>query len=486
MGAATTTVRRGLPPGPRMPAAVQTYFMATQPLEFLERCWRRYGNSFTLRAAPMGEMVYVASPEAVKKIFTGDPKTYHAGSASHSNAVAKTGAPEGARPRSLLTLDEDEHLFDRKLMLPPFHGKQIEEYESLVRGIVAADVDTWPDGKPFRIRRHTQAMTLEVMLRVVFGMKEDSSRIAGVREKLPGLLSIHPLFVWAPWLRKDFASWSPEAKYKQLLRDTTDLIVEEIRDRRKQPDLEQREDVLSKLLLAKTEDGRPAFDDDDWGLFWELATLLLAGHETTASALAWTFDQLLHHPDRLERLQEELARGDEEYLEAVVRETLRLRPVLIGASRRLTQPMEIDGWLMPEDTIVRVAIALVHLRSDLYPDPFRFRPERFLERKAETSYSWIPFGGGVRRCLGAPFAEMEMKVAIPEILRRVDLKPARRRMDRGGFRHMLLVPARGAEVVVTRRKLRGPPEPAGPPVAAGCPFAGSAAPASGAQTAAAS
>jgi cytochrome P450 family 135 len=469
-GAANGTA---LPPGPRMPSAVQTYFLATQPLEFLERCWRRFGDSFTLNVSPMGTTVYLASPGAVKKVFTGDPKTYHAGAASHSNAVAKTGSEAGKVPRSLLILDEDAHLFDRKLMLPPFHGKNVDSYARLVQQIVASEVDTWPLERPFRIRARTQAMTLEVMLRVVFGMDQGSARLEKVRDRLPGLLAINPIFVWAPWLRRDLGSWSPEGRYRRLVEEVSELMIEEIRERRRSESLEERGDVLSMLLRATTEDGRPAFENDDHGLMWELATLLLAGHETTASALAWTFDQLLHHPDKLARLQDELERGEEEYLEAVVRETLRLRPVLIGASRKLTDPVEFDGWRIPAGVIVRVAIALVHLRPDLYPDPHAFRPERFLERKAETSYSWIPFGGGVRRCLGAPFAEMEMKIAIPEILRRVDLEPARRRMDRGGFRHMLLVPARGARVRVVGRKRWGAepaPGDARPAEAAQCPF----------------
>ena len=455
MNASGKTVRDGLPPGPRMPSPLQTYFLATQPLEFLERCWRRYGDSFTLKVAPMGTTVYLASPEAVKKVFTGEPSVYHAGAASHSNAVANAakGAAE-AVPRSLLILDEDAHLHDRKLMLPPFHGKNVELYERMVRDIVAADVDGWPLDEPFRMRTRTQAMTLEVMLRVVFGMRQ-GPRLERLRDKLPGLLAINPIFVWAPWLRKDLGRWSPEARYKRLMAEILGLMIEEMQARRGEEDLAERNDVLSLLLQARNEDGTPAFDDV--GLAMELGTLLLAGHETTASALAWTFDQLLHNPDKLARLQEELERGETEYLEAVVRETLRLRPVLIGASRKLTEPTEIDGWRIPSGVIVRVAIALVHLRPDLYPDPQAFRPERFIERRPETSYSWIPFGGGVRRCLGAPFAEMEMKVAIPEILRRVDLRPAGRRMDRGGFRHMLLVPARGTPVAVARRKLSDSP-----------------------------
>jgi cytochrome P450 len=288
-----------------------------------------------------------------------------------------------------------------------------------------------------------QAITLEVIMRTVFGVSE-TARL----ERLGGAL--RDVLEWASDLRRlmMLAALGPKRLERlgafRRVRDRADqLLFEEIRQRRDAPDLAEREDVLSMLLQARYEDGQPMSDKE---LRDELMTLLVAGHETTATALAWAIERLVRHPDKLDRL----ASGDEDYLDAVVKETLRLRPVLPIVARRLTEPMEIGGRELPAGVSVTPCIYLMHRREDVYPEPRRFRPERFLEQPAGT-YTWIPFGGGVRRCLGASFAMFEMKVVLETIAARLRLAPANPRPERISRRIITLTPARGAEVIAAAR-----------------------------------
>ncbi|HEX5984195.1 MAG TPA: cytochrome P450, partial [Solirubrobacterales bacterium] len=344
----------------------------------------------------------------------------------------------------------------RKLLLPPFHGKAIARYESLIEEITAAEVDSWPLGEEFPIHARMQAVTLEVILRVVFGVST-GPRLDRLREMLGTVLAETAApgrQVLALALRR-FGGDGPFARFEGQLREVDELLHAEIAEHRERPDLEEREDMLSLLMLAEFEDGTRMEDRE---LRDQLMTLLLAGHETTATALAWTFDLLLRHPAALRRLRDSLEAGEEDYLRATISESLRLRPVIPLAGRRLAKELVADGLTLPPGTDVTPAIWLTHTRADVYPEPFAFKPERFLEDGPDT-YAWIPFGGSVRRCIGATFAEFEMRIVLREVLTRCELRKASPSPERVGRRNITLSPKGGTPVVVTSR------EPAREPVA---------------------
>jgi cytochrome P450 family 135 len=407
----------------------------------MEDCARRYGDMFTLKIANEGTWVFLTDPAAVKQVFTGDPRLLHAGEA---NVVLLPVLGS----HSVLLLDEDAHMAQRKLMLPSFHGKRMRGYEQTMAEVAAREIERWPAGEPLSAWPTMQAITLEVIMRTVFGVTE-SARLHRLGDVLRGSLS------WATDPRRlaRLAALGPrrvaeQGTLKRALQPTDDLIFEEIRSRREAPDLEQRDDVLSLLLQARHDDGSGMSDQE---LRDELMTLLVAGHETSATALAWALEALARHPSALNRLRDEIDAGDEDtYLDAVVQETLRLRPVIALVLRRLTEPMEIGGRLLPAGVTVAPCIYLLHRRPDLYDEPRAFRPERFLEQPPGT-YTWIPFGGGVRRCLGASFAQFEIKVVLRELVARLDIRPARSRPERRVRRAIVFAPERGGELVVERR-----------------------------------
>ena len=424
-----------LPPGPPYPRPLQTLGWGFRPGPFMERCQRRYGDMFTLKIASEGTWVFVTHPDTVKQVFTGDPRLLHAG---EGNRVLMPLLGQN----SVLLLDEDPHMRQRKLMLPPFHGERMRAYRDVMTSVTEAELERWPQGDPLELWPRMQAITLEVIVRTVFGVS-DGERLAALRSALRELLEwgsdprrLMVVAMLGPSRLEHIRSFT-------RVRDRADeLLFEEIRERRSAPDLAERDDVLSMLLQARYEDGSGMSDKE---LRDELMTLLVAGHETTATALSWAVERLVRHPEKLERL----ASGDEEYLDAVVKETLRLRPVLPIVLRRLTEPLEIGGRELPAGVAVAPCIYLMHRRPDVYPEPTRFRPERFLEQQAGT-YTWIPFGGGVRRCLGATFAIFEMKVVLETIAARLQLTPADPRSERISRRLITLIPERGAQVVVGR------------------------------------
>jgi cytochrome P450 len=436
-------VRVTLPPGPTSPPLIQTLRWQLRPLAFMRECSERYGDSFSVTFLGFrSPMVMTSDPAVIKALYT-EP--------AH-------GLPPGRNlilepimgPRSLLLLEGADHLARRKLMLPPFHGERMRSYEPLVEQILAAELDSWPLGEPFAIHPRMQAVTLEVILRVVFGVAEGPrlerlrlmlgrvlAETASPTAQLIGLLSQRLGGRRGPW-----------AAFERQLRAVDELLYAEIAERRARGELEERDDILSALMLARFEDGSSMSDSE---LRDQLITLLLAGHETTATALAWAFDLLLRNPKPLRRLRESLAAGEEDYLRATVTEVLRLRPVVPLAGRRLAGDLEVDGLGLPAGTDVSPAIWLTHTRADLYPEPFAFRPERFLEEAPDT-YAWIPFGGGVRRCLGAAFAEFEMRIALREVLGRCDLRKASPAPERVARRNITLSPRTGTPVVLTARR----------------------------------
>jgi len=416
---------------------MQAAFVTASPYGWMVKRWRRYGDVFSSRFPIFGRVVYVADPALVKEVFLGDPTTFHAGEA---NTLALGDA---LGDHSLLTLDEGRHLSQRKLLLPPFHGESVRRYVEVMAEATEREVATWPIGKEIQLRPRMQAITLEVILRAVFGVRDDA-RMDLFRERIPPLGEATSILNWLPFMDRDLGGITPAARFRRALAAVDELIYAEIADRRAAPDGEDR-DVLSLLLRARHEDGSPMTDPE---LRDELMTLLTAGHETTATGLAWAFERLLRTPRVLARLTASLDDGD--YLDAVVKETLRVRPVVVDVARKLTRETEVAGWRLPAGTLVLPAIAVMHARPDLYDSPEEYRPERFLDSETE-SYAWIPFGGGVRRCIGASFAQVEMRTVLREVLRRVRLRAPSQRPERGVIRHVTVVPGRGARAVVTER-----------------------------------
>jgi cytochrome P450 len=427
-----------LPPGSGAPAALQTIRLLARPVPFFESNRRRYGEPFTARILRAGRLVFISDPLSIKALFGAD----------RDNIVAP-GRNVVLAPllgqRSLLLLNGPEHLARRKLMLPPFHGERVRAYERLMEEATEREISSWPLKQEFGIHPSMQAITLEVIMRAVFGVTEQ--RLDDLRRRLLAILSAtrSPLAIGLtmPTVRNLGAF----RRVRRTIAETDEILAAEIALRRADPDLADRDDVLSLLVSARDEKGEGMSDAE---LRDQLLTLLMAGHETTATALAWAFDLLFRHPDAMERLREEVEGDEHEYLDAVAEETLRLRPVVPFVGRELRVPMELGGYQLPPGTVVMPSIYLTHTRADLYPDPYAFRPERFLTDSPET-YSWIPFGGGTRRCIGAAFAQVEMRVVLRTVLRAVDLRGASEVAEGIVRRNVTLSPQNGTPAVVEHR-----------------------------------
>ena len=408
-----------------------------RPTSLLERSRERFGDHFTVTLSPGRTLVITSDPETVKQVFTGDPDLLHAGEA---NVILRPLLG----PRSVLLLDGREHLRQRRLMLPPFHGERMKRYGDVMTEVAERHVARWPVGRPFATAPSLQAITLEVILRAVFGVSEPR-RLQELGDALRHLLDSISGPVKVMGLQ--FASSqnprprTPWGRVRTLLKPADALLLDEIRTRRAAADAD-RDDILSLLLAARDEDGQALSDAE---LRDELMTLLVAGHETTATALAWTLERIVRHPDVLARLRDEQST---DYLDATIKETLRLRPVVPAVVRKLTAPGEFGGHELPAGVHIAPSIYLLHRRPDLYPDPAAFRPERFLERKPGT-YEWIPFGGGIRRCLGASFALFEMRAVLQTILRHAELEAdAGAGDERITRRTITFTPARGGRITV--------------------------------------
>ena len=432
------TIERGLPPGLPLPRVVQTAIWSRQARRLLFTCQERYGDIFTVKIVHEGTWVMVADPAMVKQVFTGDPRVYHAG---EGNQILE---PVLGR-NSVLVLDEKPHISQRKLLLPPLHGERMQGYEETMREIAAQEIESWPTGVPYKLRPRMQAITLEIILRTVFGVGE-GERMAELREALRDFLDLttNPLQILPIVLigpnRIRRLPW-----FRRRIERVDELIYREIAERRRAEDLEQRDDILSLLVAARHEDGSPMSDGE---MRDELLTLLVAGHETTATSLAWAMERLSRHPGKLDRLRSEVESGADAYLTATIQETLRLRPVISIVARRLTEPVEIGGYELPAGVSVTPSIYLVHRNPEIYPEPERFLPERFLDNPPGT-YTWIPFGGGVRRCLGASFAQFEMAVVLEELVKRHRIRPANPKPERVFRRAITETPRHDAEVVLS-------------------------------------
>ncbi len=424
-----------LPPGPRTPALYQMGRWVVRPLQLLDQCQARYGDVFTLNA-PRGErFVIVADPDLIKEILVADPDTLLAGQGNATILEPMLGR------YSLLTLDGADHLRQRRLLLPAFHGERMKAYAAVMTEIVDASIDRWQPGTPFALHPLMQSITLDVIMRTVFGLSS-SERQGQLRAALVALLDIaaNPWLLFPGLVGFDpfTIPWLGLTKRKLEVDEAIyDIIVE----RRRRPT--GGADVLSMMLEARDDKGAAMSDLE---VRDELVTLLLAGHETTATALAWTFDRVLSHPAIAQRLRDDIAAGRDEFLDATIRETLRVRPILPLIGRVVAKPFQLGRWSLPIGTRVAPSIYLAARRADAYPEPEAFRPDRWLGVKPDP-YTWLPFGGGIRRCIGMAFAQMEMKVVLQTVFGRARLRladgPAK--VVRRGI---TLAPANGTRVVL--------------------------------------
>jgi len=429
---------KGLPPGPRMPRALQTAIWSRKAQWFLEQSRARFGRMFTIKIAYEGDWVVLSDPELVKQVFTGDPRVFHAG---EGNQILRPILGDN----SVLVLDEKKHIQQRKLLLPPFHGERMQAYGEKMAEIAAREIESWPIGIPYKLRPRMQAITLEIVLETVFGV-HGGERMGPLRDALRDFLDLTtdprallPILMIGPERIKQIPA------FRRRVGRVDELLAREIAERRTAEDLAERDDVLSMLVAARHEDGSPMSDVE---IRDELLTLLVAGHETTATALSWAMERLTRHPEKLERLRSEVEAGEDAYLTATIQETLRLRPVIVVVIRKLTEPVELGGYELPAGTRVVPCIHLMHRDPQTYPEPERFLPERFLDNPPGT-YTWIPFGGGVRRCLGAAFAQFEMQVVLRELVRRWEIAPANPASERPFRRAITETPRHDAEVVLS-------------------------------------
>jgi len=426
-----------------LPRPVQTALMWTRPHRWAAANQRRYGKVFRVWAAPSGWLVYLADPADIKVVFAGDPAVYHAGEA---NSIIRGVVGDS----SVLLLDEQRHRDRRRLMLPPFHRDAVRRQTELMTEIADADVARWPVGREFPVAPRMAAITLEVILRTVIGT-DDPARLAALRTALPKVTDMNLLDVTSMAKPELLRRW-PWRGVRRRRAEADALLYAEIAARRADPGLAERTDVLAMLVRAADEGGRRMTDVE---LRDQLITLLMAGHETTATALSWALERLVRTPEVLHRAVSAVDSDDpaaEEYLDAVVKETLRIRPVVHEVARTLTRPTQVAGYDLPAGTVVMPAIGLVHASPEHYQDPERFDPDRMLGQ-ALSPTTWFPFGGGGRRCLGATFAQVEMRVVLRQILRRVELETTTAPAEPQRVKHITLVPQRGGRIRVRARRV---------------------------------
>jgi cytochrome P450 len=429
-----------LPPGPRMPSALQTIGWWSRPTAFLERCRARHGKRFTIRLLGQSTIVVLSDPEDLKALFQAPPDVLHPGEGAHilEPIVGKN---------SVILLDEEPHLEQRKLMLPAFHGERMQSLAGLMSELAEREIESWPLDQPVSLSPQLQRLTLEIILRAVFGL-ERGSQLDSLREILTRILAFgdSPLSLLPPAQRL-LAGRGPVAALDRTRAQADRLIYELIDERRGAGS--GGDDVLAMLLEACHGDGSPMSAEE---LRDELMTALVAGHETTASQLGWAVDRIAREPSVQQRLHAELDDGgDGAYLSATIHEILRHRPVLPNAEPRLVkQPFEIGGITYPPGVVLFASAYLVHHDPQIYPDPYAFSPERFLGRQPGT-YTWIPFGGGRRRCLGASFALQEMKLVLGALLRRCALEPTDAPATRTSRRGIAVRPPKDHTVVLRAR-----------------------------------
>ena len=429
---------KGLPPGPSGPGWMQTSQWMFRPIEFMERCRRRYGPIFTLRLGPKHNVTMVADPRLSRDVMAGDPAVFRAGD---TNGLFRPVVGSN----SILLLDGDAHMKQRKILLRGFGASHGAQFVDQVREITQQRLSNWKAGQRLRLQDEMEAISFASIMRVVFGDYSEDSQ-GELRNLIPEMMDrCDSPFTLMPWFRRDLGGGSPYARLMKVIDEVDAILYETIADRRADPMTELRDDTLSLLLRAGHEDGSPLTDEE---VRDEVLTMVMAGYETTTSGCAWALERLLRSPEKLDRLTAEIEAGqDDVYLDAVVKETLRIRPVVPVVARHLAEAIELDGYVIPAGSTVMVSIYLVHNDESTYPDPREFKPERFLGGTPEGA-AWIPFGGGVRRCIGARFAELEMKVVLTQVLATARLRAVGRSDEGPKRKRFTLAPEGGAAAVV--------------------------------------
>ena len=433
------------PPRVPLPRGVQVMHMNWRQIEFMFRWQRRLGDVFRANAIVAGGPTVTSHPEHVKSLFTANPDIA-------PSLTAESPLLPIVGPGSVLTANGPRHLRQRRLLLPPFHGEAIERYTRMISEATEREIERWPVGTPFALAPRTQSITLDVIMSGILGVEGKPQRGTpeyGLRAAVKYLAaaSTLPLYQLAELL--NLGHEEPVGIQKRGIQILDKYTYGVIKARRQVTDLEDRTDILSLIMRARTEDGEPLTDRE---LRDELLTLILAGFETTANSMAWTWERLTRTPEAYDRLRDAVRSDDhaDEHIEAAIVEAMRVRPVIPAIGRRVTVPWRLGDYTVPAGTPVIMSILLVHHREDLYPDPFAYRPERWLGRKPGT-YEWIPFGGGTRRCLGATLAMAEQRVVMDAMVRRLDLEAADPAPEHVNHRNVTMIPKRGARVIVRSR-----------------------------------
>jgi cytochrome P450 len=447
----TTTTSVRVPPGPKVPKALAGAIFLTNPRSLLERAKRRYGDAFFLDLPALGPSVVISHPDLVKQMFTASPDVLAFGEANLLGPVLGPG--------SLFSMDGERHLRERRLLLPPFHGDRMRSYEDIIEEEARREMATWPQGVPFATLTPFMRITLNAILRAVFGA--EGPHLRRLAELLPKGVALGARLALVPPLQRDLGPGSPGRRMRAFRRDYDRIIDEMIDEALVDPRLEERTDTMALLLRAHYDDGSAMSRS---GIADELLTLLAAGHETTATTLAWAIERLRRHPWILERLQAEAVDGDENALRmATILEVQRTRPVIVGTGRKvMTDVFELGEWRIPKGHRIMASAVMIHNDERFFERAREFQPDRFVGRKPDT-YTWIPFGGGTRRCIGAAFAHMEMDIVLRTLLREFDLVTTSEPSARWRSRGVAFAPDDGGLAVVRRRHDAGTPAASGAP-----------------------
>ncbi|ANI40118.1 cytochrome P450 [Mycolicibacterium vaccae] len=438
MATATTDPVR-LPPGPRIPKLIQGAAVLTQRYGAIAALGRKYGSTFTLNIPVFGETVVISDPVLVKDLFS-----------THRDLVGRPQNNLGGDvlgPGSIFNLEGDELQARRKLLLPPFNGKSMRGYASITEEEAVREIRTWPEGVEFETLEPMMRITLNTILRAVFGA--EGAQLDELRELMPKAVEFGSKIALMPSIvRRDFGPWSPGGKFAAYRKRMDELLNSLLDDARNDPNFTERNDVLSLLLQARYDDGSPMPDSY---ILDELLTMLVAGHETTSTQLAWTVERIRRHPELLVRLTEEVDAGGNELLLATIAESQRTRPVLTAALRRARTRIQLGEWVIPEGDTILASTQLAMAAESSFPDAEKFDPDRFVG-KAPNPFAWIPFGGGMMRCIGASFATMEMEVTLRAMLREFTIEPTTEPDEKPHSRGVTVTPARNGRLVVHRRR----------------------------------
>jgi cytochrome P450 family 138 len=426
-----------LPDGPSLPRFVQGGVAIVAPLWMMRRLHERYGSAFKINVPIFGDAVVISDPAEVKQLFMTSPEIAD---------ILDINLGLVLGPNSFFAISGDAHKKQRKLLTPPFHGRRLRAYEAIIEQEAVREMAAWPEGREFAALGPMMRITLNAILRAVFGA--EGAELAELRTLLPAMVKLGSRLVALPIPRTDLGRWSPWGRAHAYRREYDAIIDRLIAAARQDPRLDERDDVLALMLQSRYDDGAAMSREE---ISDQLLTLLTAGHETTATTLAWAVERLRRHPAVLRRLAEEADADGSQLREATILEVQRVRPVIDATLRKVQAPsLRLGRWTLPQGQVVLISIYLIHRNETLFPDAGSFRPDRFVGSRPDT-YQWIPFGGGARRCIGAAFAQMEMNVVLRTLLRDFTLEPTSERGERWHSRGVAYCPARGGRAVVHRR-----------------------------------